>query len=51
MTITIAVPSKGRMKDDTLAAFARAGLEVLPQKDARSYRTKVKVSFKYEGHD
>ncbi len=42
MTITIAVPSKGRMKDDTLAAFAKAGLEVLPQKDARSYRTKVK---------
>ena len=42
MTITIAVPSKGRMKDDTLAAFVKAGLEVLPQKDARSYRTKVK---------
>lgn len=42
MTITIAVPSKGRMKEDTLAAFAKAGLEVLPQKDARSYRTKVK---------
>ncbi len=42
MTITIAIPSKGRMKDDTLAAFARAGLEIIPQKDARSYRTKVK---------
>ncbi len=42
MTITIAVPSKGRMKDDTLAAFAKAGLEVLPQKDGRSYRTRVK---------
>lgn len=40
--VTIAVPSKGRMKDDTLAAFAAAGLDVLPQADARSYRTKVK---------
>lgn len=40
--VTIAIPSKGRMKDDTLAAFAKAGLEVLPQADARSYRTKVK---------
>ena len=40
--ITIAIPSKGRMKDDTLAAFAKAGLEVLPQTDSRSYRTKVK---------
>ena len=40
--ITIAIPSKGRMKDDTLAAFAKAGLEVLPQTDTRSYRTKVK---------
>jgi ATP phosphoribosyltransferase len=42
MTITIAVPSKGRMKDDTLARLASVGLEVLPPKDARSYRTKVK---------
>ncbi len=42
MTITIAIPSKGRMKDDTIAAFSKAGLEVLPQKDARAYRTKIK---------
>lgn len=42
MTIIIAIPSKGRMKDDTLAAFAKADLEVLPPKDARSYRTKAK---------
>lgn len=42
MSIIIAVPSKGRMKDDTLEAFAKVGLEVLPPKDARSYRTKVK---------
>jgi ATP phosphoribosyltransferase len=42
MSILIAVPSKGRMKDDTLAAFAKVGLEVLPPKDARSYRASVK---------
>jgi ATP phosphoribosyltransferase len=40
--VVIAIPSKGRMKDDTLAAFAKAGLEVEPVSDARSYRTKVK---------
>lgn len=44
MTITIAIPSKGRMKDDTIAAFSNAGLEVLPLKDARAYRTKIKGS-------
>ena len=41
MTITIAIPSKGRMKDDTLARFAKAGLEVAPSRDERAYRTKV----------
>ena len=41
MTITIAIPSKGRMKDETLARFAKAGLQVLPSKDARANRTKV----------
>ena len=40
--LTIAIPSKGRMKDDTLAAFAKAGLEVQPVADARAYRTTVK---------
>jgi ATP phosphoribosyltransferase len=30
------------MKDETLNAFAKAGLEVLPVADARSYRTRVK---------
>ena len=42
MSIIIAIPSKGRMKDDTLDAFAKVGLEVLPPNDARSYRTKLK---------
>ena len=41
MTIIVAIPSKGRMKDDTLARFAKAGLNVLPSKDTRAYRTKV----------
>ena len=40
--VVIAIPSKGRMKDDTLAAFAKAGFEIQPVSDARSYRTKVK---------
>lgn len=38
MTLTIAIPSKGRLKDDTLALFARAGLPVVPPAD-RSYQT------------
>lgn len=42
MSIIIAVPSKGRMKDDTLAIFAKVGLEVLPPNDSRSYRATVK---------
>lgn len=42
MSIIIAVPSKGRMRDDTLAIFAKVGLEVLPSKDTRSYRATVK---------
>jgi ATP phosphoribosyltransferase len=40
--VVIAIPSKGRMKDDTLSTFAKAGLEIQPVSDARSYRTKVK---------
>lgn len=40
--VVIAIPSKGRMKDDTIAVFAKAGLEIQPVRDARSYRTKVK---------
>jgi ATP phosphoribosyltransferase len=42
MSITIAIPSKGRLKDDTFAAFARVGLEILPPHSARSYSTHVK---------
>ncbi len=42
MSIILAIPSKGRMKDDAVACLAKAGLEVLPSKDARAYRRQVK---------
>ncbi len=42
MSITIAMPSKGRMKDDALLAFAKAGLEIMPPENSRAYRCKVK---------
>ena len=41
MTLTLAVPSKGRIRDDALAVLARAGIEVAPPADARSYRTEA----------
>ena len=41
MTLTLAIPSKGRLKDQCVAALARAGIQVLPAEDARSYRTRV----------
>lgn len=45
MTITIALPSKGRMKDDTAAIFEKAGLRILAVGSERSYRGRI------EGHD
>ncbi len=39
--LTIAVPSKGRLKDDALARLAEAGYPVLPPVDPRSYRATV----------
>lgn len=41
MTLTIALPSKGRMKDDAIAVFARAGLTVSAIGNDRSYRGRV----------
>jgi ATP phosphoribosyltransferase len=41
MTITIALPSKGRMKDNALAACAAAGLRVTSVGNDRSYRGRV----------
>lgn len=44
-TITIALPSKGRMKEDASAIFERAGLPIVAVGNERSYRGKV------DGHD
>ena len=41
MTLTLAVPSKGRIRDDALDRLAAAGVAVEPPADARSYRTRV----------
>jgi ATP phosphoribosyltransferase len=41
MSITIALPSKGRLREDALAIFAAAGLPVVPPRDARTYRTQI----------
>ncbi len=41
MRLTIAVPSKGRLKEKTLQAFAAAGLEVMPPASERSYQTTI----------
>ncbi|MBL0370578.1 ATP phosphoribosyltransferase [Rhizobium sp. KVB221] len=39
--ITIALPSKGRMKDDASAIFERAGMKILAVGNDRSYRGRV----------
>ncbi|NSZ19022.1 ATP phosphoribosyltransferase [Agrobacterium vitis] len=41
MTITIGLPSKGRMKEDASAIFARAGLTITAVGNDRSYRGRV----------
>lgn len=41
MTLTLAVPSKGRLKDETLALLDRLGLAVEQSADARSYRGRI----------
>ncbi len=38
MGITVALPSKGRMKDDAMAVFERAGLDIKNVGNDRSYR-------------
>lgn len=40
-TITIALPSKGRMKDDSAAIFERAGMPIVAVGNERSYRGRV----------
>ncbi len=41
MTVTIGLPSKGRMKEDCSAILARAGLPVIAVGNDRSYRGRV----------
>lgn len=41
MSLTVALPSKGRMKDDAIAIFARAGLTVSAIGNDRSYRGRI----------
>lgn len=41
MTLTLALPSKGRLKEQTLAAFEDAGLAVSQPEDARRYRGRL----------
>ncbi len=41
MTLVIAIPSKGRLKEQTLEVFANAGLTVEPPADERSYHSKI----------
>jgi ATP phosphoribosyltransferase len=41
MTITLAIPSKGRLKEQTLEVLARAGLAVSLPDDERKYRARI----------
>ena len=41
MTLTLAIPSKGRLKDKAVAALGEAGITVESAADERSYRTRV----------
>lgn len=41
MTITLALPSKGRLKEESLATLARSGFNVEAPADTRSYRARV----------
>ncbi|MCG5484410.1 MAG: ATP phosphoribosyltransferase [Sinorhizobium meliloti] len=41
MTVTIALPSKGRMKDEASAIFERAGMKIAAVGSDRSYRGRV----------
>jgi ATP phosphoribosyltransferase len=43
MSVTLALPSKGRLKEQALEALARAGLVVALPKDDRTYRARISV--------
>ena len=48
MSITLAIPSKGRLKEKSLDVLERAGLSVVLPKDERSYRAHVKGDSKVD---
>lgn len=41
MTVTLALPSKGRLKEKTIAVMAKAGLQVVLPEDDRNYRARI----------
>jgi len=41
MTVTLALPSKGRLKEQTLAVLEKAGYKVILPEDSRNYRARV----------
>ncbi len=41
MTVTLALPSKGRLREEAMAVFARAGLPVVEPEDTRRYRARI----------
>ncbi|WP_306120859.1 MULTISPECIES: ATP phosphoribosyltransferase [unclassified Roseitalea] len=41
MTATLALPSKGRLKEEALAVLAGAGFDVVPPADSRAYKARV----------
>ena len=41
MTVTLALPSKGRLKEQTIAVMAKAGLNVVLPEDDRNYRATI----------
>lgn len=45
MSVTLALPSKGRLKEDAIAIFAKAGFPVVQAADDRQYRAHI------EGHE
>jgi ATP phosphoribosyltransferase len=48
MTITLALPSKGRLKEKALEVLENAGLSVILPKDQRNYRAQVKGDSKID---
>ncbi|MCO5158990.1 MAG: ATP phosphoribosyltransferase [Aquamicrobium sp.] len=42
MTVTLALPSKGRLKEEAIAVLAKAGFDVVIPQDERRYRAHIK---------